>query len=243
MTKHVLLNNVTHKDLKVKTRFDAAYGDAARAVMTFPTEFADIQREYPILLRKDEKTGEFHAFALLGLASDENLYLEGDRWSGNYVPAIVARGPFLIGFQEREVDGEIRREPVIHVDIEDPRVGEQEGEPVFMEHGGNSPYLEKVAKVLNAIHEGMAYGQAMYSALADLELIEPVNLEVSVTEEQQYKLGGFYTINDEKLSALDGVTLEKLNKAGFLEGAFLMKSSLPNIHRLVERKRALSVVG
>ena len=115
MARHVLLNNVEHKNLRVVTRHGKDLGEAVGSVPTFPTEFAEILREYPIFFRKDTNTGEYGCIALLGFARDENLFLEGDRWDASYVPGIVARGPFLIGFQERQDGGELRREPVIHV--------------------------------------------------------------------------------------------------------------------------------
>ena len=236
MANHALLNSDTHKNLKVDTRFDAEFGDDQSAVITFPTEFADIQRHYPILLQKDAKTGEFQAVTLLGLEANENLFLRDGHWQG-YVPAIVARGPFLIGFQEKEVDGEVRREPVIHIDLDDPRVNESEGEAVFLANGANSAYLERVATILKGIHEGLNYGRAMYAAFAELALIEPVNLDIKVDAENQFHLNNFYTVSAEKLAQLDGETLAKLNRAGFLEAAFLIKSSLANVKALIEAKR------
>lgn len=237
MANHVLLNNIHHQNLRVDTRYGAEFGDNQSAVITFPTEFADIQRHYPIFLQKDGKTGEFQAVALLGFAKNENLFLNGSEWKASYVPAILARGPFLIGFQEQDVNGEIVKEPVIHVDLDNPRVNESRGEPVFLEHGGNSPYLERIAKVLKGIHDGLSYGRAMYAALADLDLIEPVNLEIKIHEDQVYQFTQFYTVNEEKLAGLDGETLEKLNRSGFLEGVYLMKASLTNIKTLIELKR------
>jgi hypothetical protein len=165
MPRHVLLNNVDHKDLKVITRYSAEYGDNVHAVHVFPTEYADVQREYPILFRKDGDTQTFQSVALLGIEEGENLFLDDGRWTASYVPAIVARGPFLIGFQQQEIDGEIQKEPVIHVDLDDPRVNEAEGEPVFLEHGGNSPYLQHIAVTLRGIQEGMALSRAIVCGL------------------------------------------------------------------------------
>ena len=105
-----------------------------------------------------------------------------------YVPGIVARGPFLIGFQERQEGGEMRREPVIHVDIEDPRVSQTEGEPVFLPQGGNSRYLDRVANILNGINEGIAASKAMFAAFTAAELIEPVKLEIKFNSDEQYNL-------------------------------------------------------
>jgi hypothetical protein len=61
-----MLNNVTHRDLRVITRYGAQFGDEVGTVLTFPTEYADIQREYPIFFRKDPTSGEYHSVALLG---------------------------------------------------------------------------------------------------------------------------------------------------------------------------------
>jgi len=242
MTNHVLLNNIAHKDLKVITRSSAEFGDNVHAVLTFPTEYGDIQREYPILFRKDAESGELHSIALLGLAKGENLFLDESGWNASYVPGIIARGPFLIGFQDQEVEGEVRREPVIHVDMDNPRVSESGGEAVFLEHGGNTPYLEHIAAILRGIQEGLALSKAMFAAFASHDLIEPVNIEADVLEDVKYVLKGFYTINQDRLAHLDGEALEKLNKAGFLQGAFLVVASLNNVKKLIDmKKRRLAV--
>ena len=60
-------------------------------MMIVPTEFADVQREYPIFFRKDPSTGEFTSFALLGFSKDENLFLEDGHWKAAYVPGVIAR--------------------------------------------------------------------------------------------------------------------------------------------------------
>ena len=108
MTRHAMLNNVTHKDLRVITRHGAEFGDNIGSVPTFPTEYADVQREYPIFFRKDQDSGEFQSMVLLGFGKDENLFLTEDgRWDASYIPGVVARGPFLIGFQEQDVGGTV----------------------------------------------------------------------------------------------------------------------------------------
>ena len=245
MTRHVLLNNIAHKDLRVITRPGHEFGDNVGTVLTFPTEYADIQREYPIFFRKDPGTGEFQSVALLGFDKNENLFLRDDgRWEGSYVPGVLARGPFLIGFQEQEIGGELRKEPVIHIDIEDPRVGRSEGHPVFMPQGGNSPFLDHIATVLSGIRQGIDITKPMFAMLTEFDLIEPVKLEVKPTADENYSVVGLHTINQQKLASLDGAALERLNRAGFLQGAFLVMSSMNNVRRLIalkqQRQRAQS---
>jgi len=240
MTRHVMLNNVTHKDLRVITRYGAQFGDEVGTVLTFPTEYADVQREYPIFFRKDPTSGEYHSVALLGFEKNENLFLQQGRWLADYVPGIVVRGPFLIGFQERDSGGELRQEPMIHVDMDHPRVSQTEGEPVFLPKGGNSPYLDHIALVLRGIHAGLE----MITAFTQLDLIEPVSLDVKLSAEEGYSVVGLHTVAQRKLAALDGASLERLNKTGFLQGAFLVIASMGNVKKLMamkQRKRAAQV--
>jgi hypothetical protein len=235
MARHVLLNNVEHKNLRVVTRHGKDFGEAVGSVPTFPTEFAEILREYPIFFRKDNNTGEYGCIALLGFTRDENLFLEGDRWDASYVPGIVARGPFLIGFQERQDGGELRREPVIHIDMEDKRVGETEGELVFLENGGNSRYLDNIANILAGLNEGIATSKAMFAAFTAYDLIEPVQLEIKVGS-GKYDIVGLHTVSANKLRNLTAEQLFELNRSGFLQGAYLVLASLNNVQKLIDRK-------
>lgn len=236
MARHVLLNNIAHKDLRVITRHGAEFGDNVATVLTFPTEYGDVQREYPIFFRKDAQTGEFQSIALLGFQQDENLFLDQQGWHAAYIPGIVARGPFLIGFQNKDVDGELRREPVIHVDLDNPRISTTEGEPVFLPQGGNTRYLERIGAILQGIHQGLALSKAMFDAFTAAQLIEPVNVEIKFSDEEQFNLRGLYTISEERLRALDRDTLHQLNSAGFLQGAFLVIASLNNVKKLIDMK-------
>lgn len=232
-----MLNNVTHKNLRVILRQGAQFGDNVASVLTFPSEYGDIQREYPIFFRKDAASGQFVSVALLGFEKDENLFLDENGWQAGYLPAVIARGPFLIGFQDLPVDGDVRKEPVIHLDMDDPRVSETEGEPVFLPQGGNSRYLDHIVAVLKGIHDGMAMSKAMFAAFEAANLIEPVKVQVNVEPELQYDLLGMYTISEERLRALDGEALVKLNQTGVLQGAYLVLASLNNIKKLIDMKR------
>jgi hypothetical protein len=227
MTRHVLLDNSTHRNLRVSQRYSAQFGDSVATVVTYPTEFVHLQREYPILFRKDAKTGEFLSVALLGFNKEENLFLDGDRWEAWYVPGVIARGPFLIGFQDRE--------PVVLVDMDDPRVGDAQGAAVFDEHGETS-YLKHVASILNGLHAGIAASKPMFEAFTALDLIEPVKLEIQITESEKYSLLGLFTINEQKLAALEGESLLRLNQAGFLHYAFFVLASLSNVKKLIDLK-------
>ncbi|WP_298577347.1 SapC family protein [uncultured Luteimonas sp.] len=237
MSQYQLLDNLTHKDLRVLTHFGTELGDPTGLVPVWPTEFAEVQREYPIFFRKDE-AGGFQAVALLGFDGGENLYIEGDRWNASYLPGAIARGPFLIGFQEQRIGGELQREPVIHVDTSHPRVSRDgSGVAVFLPKGGHSPYLEHVSTVLRGINDGVAAATAMYAELDALGLIQPTDLELRFDEAHGARLTGLHAIDRERLAALDAQQLHGLHRAGMLEGVYLVLSSLHNMRRLIAEKQ------
>jgi hypothetical protein len=235
MANHQLLDNVAHKDLRVRLKYGAEFGDNVGTVLAFPTEFADLQREYPIFFRRDTD-GEYFAVALLGFAGDENLYLDGDRWDAFYLPGIVGRGPFMIGFQERQEGAETKRQAVMHVDMDHPRISQTEGERVFLEQGGYSPYLQRVTRVLDGLHEGYSVTKSMFTAFNELGLIAPVEMEVKLTGQQPLNLQGFYSIDREKLAELPAEALQKMNRTGLLQGAYLILASQANLEKLIDRK-------
>ena len=206
-------------------------------VLAFPSEYAELQREYPIFFRKEHDSGEWQSVALLGFEQRENLFLQDGRWNAAYLPGAVAKGPFLIGFQEQRIGNELRKEPVIHVDLEHPRASFSEGEAVFLPQGGQSPYLQHIASVLRGIRDGAEFGTTMFAAFESLGLIQPVNLDVQLDDKHRVSVNGLYGIDRERLAALDGESLHRLNHAGLLEGAYLVLASLHNVRRLMAEKQ------
>jgi len=243
MSKAVLLNNVEHKDLRVDSSPSAKYGDNVNRALAFPTEFGDLQKEYPILFYKDPKADKFQAHAILGLEKDENLFLGEEGWLGDYVPAVIARGPFMIGFQDREIDGSTIKESVIHVDMDNPRVNADSGQPLFLAFGGDTPYLEKIMQTLQVIHQGAGIEDSFFSTLDSMGLLEPVNIEISLSSIANVNLRDYYTINKDKLAQLDAENLEKLNKMGILGLVYFALVSLGNFNKLMKLKNKKSAIA
>lgn len=229
----VQINNVDHAELCVSPRAGAEFGDAANQALVFPAEFEELQREFAIVFRRRD-TG-IQAYALLGLDRDENLFLAGDRWASRYVPAMHQRGPFSIGIVRDSDDGE--GEPMIHVDMDDPRVGT--GQPLFLKHGGNAPYLDHIAGVLRLLYQQMESAPGFYALLDEAELLTPVTLTVDVREDLTYTIPDVLVVDLERLSSLTGEPLEQLHRSGALRLAILAAASLGNVQQLIARKQAL----
>lgn len=238
MANQQLLNNITHKDLKIITDRSAWYGDDVASAGVFPLEFRRVQAEYPIAFQKNDATGYFEAVAIFGFAKGENLFLDDDGWSASYIPLSIERQPFLIGFQAADEGGGPADTPVVHVDMDSPRVSESEGHAVFLEHGGHSPYLEYISSVLKSIHDGYEYMKGFSSALSELDLLEPFTLEFELNDGSKQRLGGLHTINEEKLNDLDTAGLAKLHANGYLEHVYMVLASIANFRTLIEKKNA-----
>ncbi len=230
MAKPVLLNNIDHKDLHVQTGRGAHFGDNVMSALTFPSEFRDVQACYPIVFRK-LGDGGFEAHALFGFQEGENLFLGLHGWEAPYVPLTIERQPFLIGVSGDEL--------TVHVDLENPRISIVSGERVFLQHGGTSQYLEGINSTLLAIHQGLQQARGFLSALLEHQLLESFVFDIELDDGSQCSLAGFYTINEERLATLPGSVLEGLNRAGYLQAAYMVVASLSNFRALIERKNRL----
>lgn len=236
MSQTVLLNNVDHHDLRVIVARGARYGDDEMLAPTFFGEFRELQAHYPIVFQQTADGG-FRSLALLGLRPRENLFLEDDalagagwRWDAHYLPMAIERLPFLIGIAEDE--------PMLHIDLEHPRVVRGDdcgGEPLFLEHGGSSEFLQRAASLLRALHDGLREDAGFIAALRRLHLLEPFALDIRLDEHTQHRLSGFHTIDERALRALGAADLHALAQAGYLEAIYMALASLSRLRDLIER--------
>lgn len=236
MTNNVLLNNVNHKNVRVITDKSEKYGDNVMFATTFPLEFKNVQAHYPIFFHKNNKTGKFYAVALFGFKEKENLFLSEKGWNASYIPLTIERHPFLIGFQQFQEDGIATKQMVIHIDMDNPRVNEAEGTLLFMPHGGKTKYLEHVASVLEAIHYGYEHSENFIDMLLELDLLESFSLNIQLNDGSNNQMQGFYTINEDKLSALSGNVLAKLHSKDYLQTIYMVIASHSNIRKLIDEK-------
>ena len=236
MTNHVLLDNITHQHLKIRTGHSVALGDKVGLTGVFPSEFSQLQSEYPIFFKKSSHTGQFECVALFGFDNDENLYLTEQGWDADYIPLSIARQPFLIGFQQTMENGVPRQEPTVHIDLDHPRVSEQDGEPVFLPEGGVTPFLQHMTSVLLTIHQGHEVRERFIEFLTSLNLIEPFQLSLTFGDGSQKTLEGLYTINENVLNELEPQSIAELHANGFLQHIYMMLASIGNVRAMLKRK-------
>ena len=232
---YVMLNNVDHQGVRVITERSARLGDDVNYAMTFPMEFRQAQSCYPIFLRKDNETGKFFPIVLFGFEQQENLFLQDENWDAPYIPIMIRRHPFLIGFQQSQDQGG-EKQSVVSIDMNSPRVSESEGEALFLEHGGSSEFLVSMTKLLETIQFGHELNTEFIDALVEFDLVESVSMAVTLDDQSKHQLLGYYTINEEKLLKLDGDALAKLHSGRHLESIYMILASLSCFRDLIEKK-------
>lgn len=229
MSRHVQLNNVDHRDLRVVFERGAAWGDAVMSALTFPDEFRDVQSRYPIVFQKAQD-GTLQPVALFGFQPGENLFLDAHGWEPGYVPMSIERRPFLIGLS---ADGT----PTVHIDLDDPRIDAAAGIPVFRPHGGTTEALERSTALLQALHAGLGTTAGFVEALLRHDLLESFVLDLELDDGSQHRLAGFYTVHEERLARLSDAALAELHRAGYLQPTYMAIASLCHFRDLIDRVR------
>ena len=238
MNNYELLNNIDHQDVRIITDRSAEYGDKVMFAPTFPAEFRDVQTSYPILFHQNAQ-GDLYPVALFGFEEGENLFLDDAGWQALYIPAMVRRQPFMIGFQ-RPADGS-QAEPtrVLSLDMDHPRVSKEAGEALFQPLGGRTPFLESAVNLLEFTYAGLEHSRDFVKAVAEHELFESVSFNIRLKDGSTNQLLGFHTIHEERLQELSGKALRSLSEKGFLMPMFMTLASLSNIQGLVNKRNEL----
>ena len=239
MSKHELLNNIDHKDLRVVTKLSKELGDSHWYAPTFWREFRSVQAHYPILFKKNTEGG-FLPLAFFGFQKDENLFLTSNGWDASYIPLSVKRMPFFVGFQSVNDDGKVIEQRVITIDTESPKITTtEEGQPLFLEYGGNSEYLDSMANILETLHQGVQENHEFIEALEENDLLEPVTINVKLNNGSNNQMIGFHTINEEKLNQLPNEKIVELHQKGYLQAMYCAVISQVKFNELANKKNAL----
>ena len=88
--------------------------------------------------------------------------------------------------------------------------------------------------ILQEIDQGQAAIDELNHALVSHDLVEPFSLDVRLNNGESRRLEGFYTIHEERLSALDADVLADFSRRGILHAAYMQLASMSNIPRLIQ---------
>lgn len=182
-------------------------------VQIVPIEFAVAAASCPVLFSKDPATGAFYVGAMLGLKPGEAaLKTVEDR--GGFEPLHLQREGFFVSGEQ------------IAIDRASPRFSESEGEPLFDEARQPSVCLRRIQRVLGQLHDGQAQTDAFIRSLAELRLIEPIDITLSFDDGERLTLQGLYTVSRDTLRDISDADVLRLFRSGHLQLALTMAGSL-----------------
>ena len=97
---------------------------------------------------------------------------------------MVERHPFLIGYQGgAEEDSE--KKPVVSIDMDNPRVSEEEeGEVLFEETGQPTEFLKDVMGKLEALHQGHEHNKALSQLSLVLDYLSRLHWKLPLIMDQ-----------------------------------------------------------
>ena len=240
MVNLVTLDNRAHRDLRV-SRHTSPQAAQVDAVSVIPREFQRLVAHYPIFFTKSAESGRFEPAALLGFQKKENLFFVEGRWDVAYVPLQMQRQPFSLVPRRSESAGGGQGSLDIALDMSSSRVQAGEGERLFDDDGQPSKYLQGVTSILSTLVSGSAEGYAFTGKLAELNLIEPVGINIEFVDHSEAKLQGLYWIAAAALKGLSGAQLTELRDRGFLEWLYFQMASVSHVSSLVARKNKLLI--
>ena len=238
MVNLVTLDSRAHGNLRV-SRHTSPQIAQVDAVSVIPREFQRLVAHYPIFFIKSAESGGFEPVALLGFQKRENLYFIEGRWDVAYVPLQIQRQPFSLVPHRSEAPGGGQGSVDIAIDMSSSQVQTGEGERLFDDNGQPSRYLQSITSMFSALVSGSTEGYAFTGKLAELNLLEPVAINIEFVDRSEAKLQGLYWIAAAALKALSGAQLAELRDRGFLEWLYFQMASVAHVSSLVARKNKL----
>ncbi len=232
MAHLVLLDNTAHRQVRVDSGQVEAAAGALNMVPVVLSEFLKLVVQYPIALTKDRDTGRFTCVALFGFHDGENLFVDDGRWNAIYVPLQVSRQPFFLG-QADPATGSGHF--VVCIDAGHAAIG-PDGERIFDDDGRETAFLEQAKGRLAELLDGEAPTRQFIDTLVRLELLVPMQLEITFENGDATRVEGLYTIDDARLQGLDGAAVASLHTQGLLGPAYTMLASLGHVYAMIDRR-------
>ena len=216
-----------HADSSVDIGGNYGFSSEVNSVPLMAVEFPQAAGEYAIVFAGND--GEILPAVILGVRGNENLFVsKASGWGAKYIPAFVRRYPFVF---QRSGD-----QFLLCVDEEFQGFNrEGRGRPLFDAEGKPSEYTDRVLTFLKEYQAQFLRTQAFCKKLQTLDLLEPMQAQVTLDADRRLSLSGFMAVNRAKLKALPAETLAELAKTDELELLYLHLQSMRNFEGLRDR--------
>ncbi len=232
------LDREVHKNLKLDTNLAVLSRVAEQnSIFLAAVEFGDACKEYPIVFVRAGEPGAdgkppVAPLAVLGLKPGSNLFVDGDKWTGNYVPAYLRRYPFAMA----RVDDSGNSLAVCY-DSKWDGFNETTGEALFKD-GQPTEFLMNAKAFLENFEQEAERTRLICNLLAELELLQDMRFEASLPNGEKLDVEGFLALDEKKYSELADDKVLQLHRNGLIALVEMHRLSLTNMNRLASKYAA-----
>lgn len=230
-----LLDPAHHRALRMGALADFSITRGMHGVFITVTEMPQAALEFPLVFvnpgeRDAAGRPTVSPIVLLGVAQNENLYVDGPRWDARYIPAFIRRYPFLTAT--------LRNAGATGVMIDRAWSGfsETEGEPLFEPDDKPAPALKRAMDFLEMFESEVQRTRSFCSRLVELELLKEMKADATLPDGTTLSIDGFLVVDDEKLAQLPDAAVVEMHRNGMAMLLHLHLASLANMRPLLERK-------
>lgn len=226
--KPALLNRDKHRTRRIRASSGFGFARGANSLYLAGVEFAEACKEYAIVFTR-LAGGKVAPVVVLGLRNRENLFVDAeDRWTAAYVPAFVRRYPFVLA----ELPGE---QMGVCIDEAFSGLNDAEGEPLFDEQGGNTPFLQNALDFLQRYQVEYLRTDAFCRKLEEAGLLTEMSAKADLLDGRSFTVAGLMIVDEKKLMELPDATVLSLFRTGELHLVSMHLLSLSNLQKLVDR--------
>jgi hypothetical protein len=234
----VPLDRVAHKNLRLKTDLPVAQRVVGQnSLFLAVVEFAEACKEYPIVFVRvgDAPSGDAKQavapLAVLGLSAGVNLFVDGDKWTGHYVPAYLRRFPFSMARLDDKSDT-----LAVCYDADWAGFSETEGTSLFAADGQPTEFLVNAKTFLENFEQEAERTRLICGQLVDLDLLQDMRFEANLPNGEKIEVDGFLAVDEKKLAELPDDKVVQLHRSGLLALLEMHRVSMGNMSRLAGKQ-------
>ena len=235
MTNIVAVKKDKHQNIKVDSKRDLTQFAGQHIAPVNVREFGQAATSYPLVFIHDAQTDQYRSVAMLGLETNENLYLDDKKWQAIYVPQAFSTIPFSLG-----LDPDKEQTLTSCIDLDSPFVGEDKDIALFDEKGEETEFFKGMHDQLGRLYESEVATQNFTKMLVENDLLQELELRIDYNDGKNKRLVGLFGINDQKLAELSDEKVLEMHKSGAFMAIYSMLASAGQINRLAQLRNISS---
>ena len=222
-----------HKGLKINEHSAIIYAQNAHMLPLRVTEVAQATVDFPVMISR-MSNGSMSLSALTSFEPSKNLFINEESWCSSFTPSAMKTYPLYLMKSE---DG--NQEPVLGIDADSKALSQEDGESLFDQKGRFSLSTKQLKSQLMEDSKNTVHTYQFFETLENFDLIRPVDLAISYSNEQTNRIRGLSMIHEDNLQSLSSENLVELRDRGYLAPIYAMLFSVFQLNALIRRNNTV----